>query len=236
MEQVFETLFAKALAEDTDKAIASSGGLGMPTRLHEQSHALGSLRAARMERQGPAASPTKKVTMQSAFKPIGAAPAQGQQKMASIACPHCQGGISKSYAVKALALLAKSEGLDLDAELEALLENDVEKGGPKGPTHYLGNKEDPTAGTSVSKKKILHSHRGRGDTGAQRHQTPTNPVTEVAKSLTLPVIVGEPQMVEYSYGMDSAIAEDIQKGLCHMPPARNLRAESEEATGVSTPE
>jgi hypothetical protein len=223
--------FEQEMENDAEKAIATAGGGGYDVQSHRP-RMTGSQIGPKTT---PAGSTTKKVSMKTAFEPIKSPVKPHWAK--SLPCPHCQGEISKMYAVKALAIMAKSEGLDLDEELEALLSKSEPTSGKgssvKGPTNYVGNKTENTAGDK--KKGHLSSSRTKGEP-VQRKQSPTNFASEegMEKSLKLPVIVGQPSVVEYSMGMDSVISESIQKGLAHMPPMRNIRAEIEEATGEST--
>jgi len=219
----------KQVQNDSQKAIASTGGGGYSFGGHAKEMGGKIQGMVSPGARAAAAKNPKKVGMATAFKPIGK----------SFPCPHCDEGISKLYAVKALTMIAKSEGLDLEDDLHALL-NDVEKADPsckstspvKGETGYVGNKKISTAGSK--KKGHLSSTRGHG-TGqeVQRHNTPTNPTSEdgMAKSLRLPVIVGDSQIVQYGYGMDNAVADSIQKGWNHEAPMQNFRKEREEFTG-----
>lgn len=171
-----------------------------------------------------------------------------------IECPHCKETLSKEYTVKALSLLAKSEGHDFDEELEALAEGEVDDGldeeveqedtgeaekgvkrgkkaGVSGPTNYAGNK---TASHRGQAPGTFHSSsRARSGEPVQRTNHPTNPVTEggVKKSINVPVIIGEPRLVEYGYGEDASIAKSIEEGTAHVPSMRNLQMEQELANG-----
>lgn len=149
-----------------------------------------------------------------------------------IECPHCHEDISRQFAVKSLAMLAKSEGAELSEELEALAGEDEEIEGDepeveKGMSKKVGNKMDSHRGPHKA-GKMHSSSRGKG-TGetVQKKPKPGNMVTE--KSLRLPVQVGQPQLVEYTSGGDAFVAKGIQDGTHHVPPARNLRKEREEA-------
>ena len=151
----------------------------------------------------------------------------------SIECPHCEGDISKGYAIKALAILAKSEGIDIGEELETLAglgEPDAEKGD-------VGNKRASHRGKAPG---AMHSSSRANGTGrVERTQaSKKNKLNSggVRKSLNLPIIVGEAQLVDYGHGADDVIAKGIEAGNLHTPVARNLRAEVELATGEATPE
>lgn len=171
--------------------------------------------------------------------------------MSGITCPHCEGRISKSFAIKALAMLAKSEGHDLNDELEALAAEGFEEAGlvdeadaddveaekaVTGRRNPVGNKTASHRGKAPG-SFVAHPRTG-GKQGVDRKNKPTNPVNEggMAKSLNLPIIEGDAQIVTYSDGSDQAVAKAIETGNMHVPVARNLRAERETATGEITPE
>lgn len=151
----------------------------------------------------------------------------------SIECPHCGEGISSEFAVKALSIMAKSEGLDFDEELEDLIgdvaEDDVEKGGRK-PKKGIGNKADDSRGPHKA-GKVLHSARSKG-TGkeVQRENTPKSPLTK-----SFPVVAPSTvRFVDYVNGNDELVAKSISEGTNHVPSARNMAMEhaaaQEEAT------
>jgi hypothetical protein len=161
---------------------------------------------------------------------------QGDSTMSKgVPCPHCKKEISKAYAVKALVVLAKSEGQDLSDELAALAgeldESDVEKG-RKGVD--VGNKVDSHRGPHKP-GKMHSSSRGSGTGQAvQRENSPANKIAQgggMRKSL-FPAIIGQPQLVEYVTGNDEEVSKGIQDGTHHVPPARNLQMEQAEAQGV----
>jgi hypothetical protein len=211
-DEIDEEIDEADVSEDqADKALITGVDTSPPKRMRERSNFLSSAHEARQARLHPptAGSTAKRVGVKTAFKPIGGGE---ETKRASLTCPHCEGEISAEYLNKALEL-----------------EDDMEKA-VRGPTNYLGNKADPTAGTKVSKRKFRHSNRGKGTGQAvHRHQTPTNPTTE--KSFRLPVFVGEPCLVEYTTGADEAIAKSIEQNENHIPPARNLYLEQAAARG-----
>lgn len=147
----------------------------------------------------------------------------------SVECPHCGEGLSREYVVKALSILAKSEGLDLDEELESLLSDESvvkSKGKKKGMAAELGNRMDDHRGPHKA-GKMHHSSRGRGDgPGVQRGgPRPKNPTVEDGMSKSFPVIIGQPQLVEYVMGADDTIAKGIQDGSHQVQTSRNLRME-----------
>ena len=148
-------------------------------------------------------------------------------------CPHCGEGISKGYAIKALAILAKSEGIDIGEELEMLagLDNPDEQ-----KAMDVGNKVASHRGKAPG--SFTSSARAGGKKGVDRANKPTDPTKEggIKKSLNLPVIVGDAQLVSYTDASDGVIAKSIEEGNLHTPVARNLRAEKEAITGEKTPE
>jgi len=172
--------------------------------------------------------------------------------MSGITCPHCEGRITKGYTIKALAMLAKSEGQDLTEELDALAAEGFEEAGlvdEDMPVDGSGVDKGKRSGSDVGNKTASHrgkapgamhsSSRSGGKQSVDRTQKPTNPVTEgggVKKSLNMPVIEGDAQLVRYVDNGDATIAKAIEGGNLHTPPARNLRAERELATGEPTPE
>lgn len=105
---------------------------------------------------------------------------------------------------------------------------DMEKATPSGPTNHVGNKVDSHRGPHKP-GKMHHSSRAHSGPDVQRHEHPTNPTTEggVVKSLNLPVLGREPSLVDYGYGTDALVADQISKGTAHVPPQRNLRMEQE---------
>lgn len=151
----------------------------------------------------------------------------------SIPCPCCGEGMSKAYVVKALGLLAKAEGIDLDDELSQFVDEDeVEKSKKEAS---VGNKTASHRGAKPG--KFHSSSRGKGaGPGVQRKNTPTNPTTEegMGVSKSFAVTIGQPQLVEYVNGTDEVVAKGIGDGSHHMPSARNMRAEQELATGEAT--
>lgn len=148
----------------------------------------------------------------------------------SIECPHCGGGVSKGYAVRALAMLAKSDGVDIGDDLESLIDEDLSKGvkkrkgGVSGPTNYAGNEHAATRGPHKMGKVHSSTRGGRGE-GVQRHNTPTNYTTEGRKSLF-------PYVEQYK-AVEYLTAEPVEEGV-QAELARNLRADLESATGEAT--
>ena len=177
---------------------------------------------------------------------VGAGLKQRRPAMAgakSIECPHCNEGISKGYAIQALAILAKSEGIDIGEELEALagLSEEAEVDGNEaekavsGKRNPVGNKEASNRGKAPG--SFTSSARGKG-TGesVQRTNKPTNPVTEggMKKSLNLPIVIGDAQLVQYRDGGDEVLAKSIEDDVLGEEAHRNLRMEHELATGEHT--
>lgn len=164
--------------------------------------------------------------MATAFGPIGK----------SIECPHCGESISKGYAVKALSILAKADGYDLDEELESFL-TDEEMADEVEAEKGIAVKDNKVQSHRGPHKpgKLHHSSRAPSGEEVERKHRPTNPVNEkgMAKSISFP-LVDRVSLVEYTDGTDQVVAKSIADGTNHVPSARNLRAEREIITGKPT--